>query len=159
MTRALPPTRSEIEALERGLYGHGDITSVARLKGIDPSYLSKQLNPDEPDHKGTFYPHVLHLWYCDHSTDNVGDGYRELTETLRTGWRGTREPDKAEVVTLVRAVNDSMIDLLNAQILGLPYTERMIYVDKAMRLLDAHKRDMQLNDIEDAPVNIRGKRA
>lgn len=151
MARPLPPTRREIEALERGLFEHGDITSVARLKGDDPSYLSKQLNPEEVDHKGPFFPFILHLWYVDHSTDGVGDRYRALIDRLRNEWRGTKEPDKAEVVTLVRAVNDSMIDLLNAQIIGLPYADRMIYVDKALRLLDDHKRDLQLNDIENSP--------
>lgn len=148
--RTLPPTQSEIEALEHGLYAWGDITSVARLKGISPGYLNKQLNPEESDHHSPYFAFVLHLWHCDQATDKVGDGYRDLTESLRRGWCLTREPEKAEVIELTRAVNNSMFDLLRAQVISLPYSDQMAYIDRAMRLLDDFKRDLQLNDIEDS---------
>lgn len=144
----LPPARSDIEALEHDLYKRGDITSVARLKGIDPSTLNKQLNPDEPDHKGQFYPFMLHLWYVDHSTDELGDRYMELAASCRNGWRGVREPERTEVLELTRAVNGSMFDLLSAQINSLPYTERMKFVDKALSLLDQFKNSLHFENLD-----------
>lgn len=141
MARPLPPTRREIEALEHDLYKRGDITSVARLKGIDPSYVSKQLNPDEEDHKGAFYPYILHLWYVDHSTDGLGDGYQDLTARLRNGWRGNGQPEKQHVVRLAKAVNGNMWALVEAQAADLPEGELMVFIDKTMRELDDFKLD------------------
>lgn len=144
----LPPSQREVESQERDLFANGDIKALAALLDVDQSLISKQLNENEPEHKSPFYVYIRRLYFADQHRPELGDGYVALAAHLRNGWRGTREPEQVQVVELARGVNESMFELLRAQILSLPYGDQLRAVDKAMSLLDQFKNSLHFENLD-----------
>lgn len=146
MKKPLPPSQYDVETAERDMYANGDIKALAALLDVDQSYISKQLNADDPEHKSPFYVFVRRLYYADQNREELGDGYVSLLLRLRSRWLGRQGG------AIPPEVAASMFAFLQAKIAELPYGAQMKYLDECYLTLDKFKQGLHFNDIDDSEL-------
>lgn len=150
MTRKpLPPIQKEVEKAERDLYENGDIVAVATLEDVSESFVSRQLNQEEPQHRSPFYVFLRRLYYADQNREELGDGYVTLLLTLRARWLSREEGRD-----IPKEVPASMFAFLQAALQKLPYDTQMNLLNKTYIEIDKHKR----SDLDDKVKDIKARR-
>lgn len=152
MTQALPPSQEEVERAQRDLFQSGDMKAVARYLDVDPSHISRTLNPEEPEHKSALYAAVRWLWACDQVREGLGDGHLTLISKLRNGYLGKRT--NGDPVRLHQAVSTSLYGYIQATMSDLPITERMAYLADAKRTIEKFENGLMFDD-HDSPAQNR----
>lgn len=145
--KQLPPDQEEIERAQRDLFKSGDIKAVARCLDVDPSYISKCLNPDNPEHKGPLYTFLRWLWACDQEREGLGDDHLALVTKIRNACLGKRT--NGNTVEMARSVTDNLYMLIQAEKDRLPYTERMQFLENISRVVQKHMDGLRFNDLAD----------
>lgn len=158
MTKQLPPDQEEIERAQRDLFKSGDIKAVARCLDVDPSYVGKCLNPENPDHKGPLYTFVRWLWACDQQRENLGDDHLALVTKIRNACLGKRT--NGDSVQLTKSVTDSLCSLIQAEMDDLPMTERMAFLERITLDVEKFKDGLRFKDLADSekivPISRNG---
>lgn len=151
MTRALPPIQSEIEDAQRDFFKRNDIKAVAAHLDVDQSYVSKLLDPDDPQHRSPLYVFERFIYACDMERIELGDAHVVKFLTDRSGWTPRQDSD-----AIPPEIPASMFQFLQAAVAKLPQDVQMRYLDAAFVEYDRFKRG-ETSELEDNVQSIKRK--